>query len=405
MPINDPINGVYGILSGIKQGELAAKYPYLDGVGLASYSTTLQRATLSAGFKEKATFAGPMYATSVGQRYIKDMVHLNIARLDNLTKTAKPSGFNTQDQAEFGQLKLLMDPENWDWMLFDEDSLRSFRNVNGRPMKGTRYKYDKDGNVLPNEKGKALFDEIDPSKATHQDLINTVIRKYLAPAAPKFATMMSRITPNIMDNQKPGVADNWNGLLDSMEKWNDEKYKKEYVGLNNPFAKQTNDTITRAKDVSRQIRPQLAKKQGNDNNANESELVPASPELQNRKQESEKRANEKFELTEEDHKVDREYEQFEREQDWSAYASAPKDYNDHRLNLETLAAQDGDDANAFIHDAKQYLDDASLDDERIHDVIDGFRDYEMDNRLDSTISTEDYLEELKDLLAIYLFEE
>lgn len=403
MPINDPINGVYGILSGIKQGELAAKYPYLDGVGLASYSTTLQRATLSAGFKEKAAFAGPMYATSVGQRYIKDMVHLNIARLDNLIKTAKPSGFNTQDQAEFGQLMQLMNPENWGWMLFDEESLRSFRNVNGRPMKGTRYKYDENGNLIRKANGKADFIEIDPAKGetpTHQELINTVIRKYLAPAAPKFATMMSRITPNIMDNQKLGVADNWNGLLDSMEKWNDEKYKKMYVDLNNPFAEQTNDTITRAKQVSRQIRPQLTKNKGNKN-----ELVPASPELQDRKQKSENRANKKFELTEEDRKVDLEYEQFERTQDWSAYASAPKEYNDHRLNLEALAAQDSDDANAFIHDAKHYLDDASLEDDRINEVINDFRDYEMDNRLDSTVSTEDYLEKLKDLLATYLYEE
>lgn len=406
MPINDPINGVYGILSGIKQGELAAKYPYLDGVGLASYSTTLQRATLSAGFKEKAAFAGPMYATSVGQRYIKDMVHLNIARLDNLIKTAKPSGFNTQDQAEFGQLMLLMDPENWGWMLFDEDSLRSFRNVNGRPMKGTRYKIDENGNILRNEKGKALFEEIDPAQGnipTHQELINTVVRKFLAPAAPKFATMMSRITPNIMDNQKPGVADNWNGLLDSMEKWSDEKYQKMYIGLNDPFAKQTNDTVTRAKAVSRQIRPQIAN-QKNSNKTNKDELVPASEGMQKRKQDSENRANKKFELTEEDRKVDREYEQFEQTQDWSIYASAPQEYKDLRLNLEMLAAQDGDDANAFIHDAKACLDDASLEDDRINDIIEEFRSYELENRLDSTVSTEDYLDKLKDLLAS-LYEE
>lgn len=409
MPINDPINGVYGILAGIKQGELANKYPYLDGVGLASYSTTLQRATLSAGFKEKAAFAGPMYATSVGQRYIKDIVHLNIARLDNLIKTAKPSGFNTQDQAEFGQLMQLMDPDNWSWMLFDEESLRSFRNVNGRPMKGTRYKIDPTtGEVIRDAKGRAQYEEIDPAEGkipTHQELINTVIRKFLAPAAPKFATMMSRITPNIMDNQKPGVADNWNGLLDSMEKWNNPEYKEKYIGLNDPFAKQQNDTVTRAKDVARAIRPVKESNNKKTDTTNNTELVQASPELQDRKRKSEDHANKPFQLTEEDRKVDREYEQFERTQDWSTYGSASKEYKDHSLNIEMLAAQDGDDTSAFIHDAKQYLDDASLEDDRINDVIDGFRDFERDNRLDTTVSTEDYVNELKDLLATYLYED
>lgn len=400
MPINDPINGLYGILSGIKQGELTTEYPFLGSVGLANYSTTLQRATLSAKFKEKAAFAGPMYATSVGQRYIKDMVHLNIARLDNLIKTAKPSGFNTQDAAEFGQLMQLMDPENWSWMLFDEDSLRSFKNVNGRPMKGTRYKLDENGNIKRNRSGKAEYDEIDPAKGdipTHQELINTVIRKYLAPAAPKFATMMSRITPNVMDNQKPGVADNWNGLLDSMEKWSNEKYKKQYVGLNDPFAEQQNDTITRARSIGRLIRPKVGTKSN--------EIVPASSELQARKEASEDRANKKFVPNAEDRKVDHEYEQFERTQDWSAYSSAPKEYKDHSLNIEMIAAQDGDDVSAFIHDAKQYLDDASIEDDRINDVIDGFRDFEQNNRLDLTVPVDDYVDELKDLLATYLYEE
>ncbi|MBR5621452.1 MFS transporter [Candidatus Saccharibacteria bacterium] len=386
MPINDPINGVYGMLAGIKQGELADKYPYLDGVGLASYSTTLQRATLSAGFKEKAAFAGPMYATSVGQRYIKDLVHLNIARLDNLIKTAKPSGFNTQDQAEFGQLMQLMNPENWDWMLFDEESLRSFRNVNGRPMKGTRYLIDPaTGEVVRDEKGRAKYEEIDPVKGevpTHQELINTVIRKFLAPAAPKFATMMSRITPNIMDNQKPGVADNWNGLLDAMEKWNEDEYKEKYIGLNNPFAEQQNDTFTRAKKIHYLIRPKSDSNKPSGNNKNKP-----------------------FQLTEEDRKVDREYEQFERTQDWSAYNSAPQEYKNHSLNIEMLAAQDGDDTNAFIHDVKQYLDEASLSDDRINDVIDGFRDFEQENRLDMSVSTEDYVDALKDLLATFLYED
>jgi len=406
MPINDPINGIYGILAGVNNKEFREKYPYLADVGLSSFSTTIQRATLSSGFKEKAAFAGPMYATSVGQRYIQDFIHLNIARLDNLIKTAKPSGFNTQDAAEFGQLKMLMDPENWDWMLFNEDSLRSFKNVNGREMKGTRYLRDENGNLIYKENGELKYEEIDPKQATLDDLKNTVIRKYLAPAAPKFATMMSRVTQNIMDNQKPGVADNWNGVLDSMEKWNDEKYKEMYPGLNNPFAEQTNDTISRAKAIGRQIRP---KTQGNNTQQNsaqqdKTELVSASPELQKRKQESEERANNtRYQFTQEDYQNDREYEEYERTQPWYA-GNRGLDYDNHRLNIDALAAKDGDDKDTFIHDIKEYLDDASIDDDRINDVIDEFRFFDLENHSDNQVGTEEYAEHVKDLLATYLYE-
>ena len=394
MPINDPINGVYGILAGIDNKKFKEKYPYLGDVGLSGFSTTIQRATLTSGFKEKAAFAGPMYATSVGQRYIQDFIHLNIARLDNLIKTAKPSGFNTQDAAEFGQLKMLMDPENWDWMLFNEDSLRSFKNVNGRPMKGTRYLRDESGNFIYKNNGELKYEEIDSEVATLDDLKNTVIRKYLAPAAPKFATMMSRVTQNIMDNQKPGVADNWNGVLDSMEKWNDQKYKDKYPGLNNPFAEQTNDTISRAKTIGRQIRPKTQK----------TELVSASPELQVRKREAEKHANDKYyQRTKEDYQNDHNYEDYERNQAWYA-GTQPLPYENHRLNIDMLAAKDGDDKETFIHDVKEYLDDASIDDDRINDVIDDLRQYDIDNHADNQIGTEEYAEYIKDLLSTYLYE-
>ncbi|MBQ3326045.1 MFS transporter [Candidatus Saccharibacteria bacterium] len=418
MPINDPINGLYGILSGVYEGDYA-KYG-LKNVGLAQFSTTLNRATLKANFKEKAAFAGPMYATSVGQRYIKDMVHLNIARLDNLTKTAKPSGFNTQDAAELNQLKMLMDPANWDWMLFDEASLRSFKNVNGKPMKGTRYITDVDGSVHT--------ESVAPDQATFDELRNTVINKYLLPAAPKFASMMSRMTNGIIDNQKPGAQENWGGLLDAMEKWNDPEWQKKYPMLKNPFAKQVNDTIARARQVRHRIAP------------SDDSLNKPSPELRKRMADSEQKANsgidgsntpkinktgnkrQKFErsehytLTEEDKRVDREYEQDEQNSGLTVDNNSPDyaddnyiqrdlDSSNHIIKIDQMVIESNGIPEYFFEEAREYLDNAVMDDPRFSNVIEQFEEFVSFNGQDATLTVEDFARELKDLITCYTYEE
>ncbi|MBO7720646.1 hypothetical protein J6S35_03415 [Candidatus Saccharibacteria bacterium] len=387
MPINDPINGLYGILTGVSKGDY--KQYGLDAVGLSNLSTTLNRATLSANFKEKASFAGPMYATSIGQRYIKDFVHLNIARLDNLIKTAKPSGFNTQDAAEFGQLRMLMDPANWDWMLFDENSLRSFLNVNGEHMKGTEYQRDDNGKIIFDKNGnpKIANQNIPIEQATFEQLKNTIFRKYLLPAAPKFATMMSRITNGIIDNQKPGVADNWNGLLDSMEKWNSDEWSEKYPLLKNPFAKQTNDTISRAREVSRRIRPE------------------PTPELRKRMQESEAKANNRdvswrpYQRTEEDRTVDREFLREQQQAIWNTWGQDPAESKNYTTRIDIIAASSVDDTMNFIRETRAYLEEVVMLDPRIDNVIEAFENYVSENQFDATVTVEDYANELKGYIA------
>lgn len=236
MPINDPINGLYGILAGHEKGEF--KDIGLPDVGLANFSTTIGRGLLAARFKEKAAFAGPMYSTSVMNRYIKDYVHQNIARLDNLLKTGKAGSFNVQDSAELEQLARLMNPKEWD-KLFPEDSLRSYRNVNGEPLKGTAV--DENGN----------YTDVDPKTATYEELFATVRRKWLNPLAPKLASMMSRYTQGTADNQKPGTDDRWNTLYSALQNYNDPELQKKYH-LDNPFAKQTGFY-----DISRDIKNQI----------------------------------------------------------------------------------------------------------------------------------------------------
>ena len=330
MPIADAVDGLYGLLSGTDPGSFAKDgYENLGGVGLSNFSTTIDRALRSSGFKEKAAFASPLYGTMVNQRYIKDFVHQNLARLDSLNKTAKAGSLNIQDSAEWHQLELLLNEANWDWMLFDEDSLRTFQNINGQYLTGTRYKTDDAGNYIKNADGSFAFDEIaaDSNDLTFDDLKNTVVRKFLAPAGQRLPTLMARITPNIIENQKPGVAEPWQGVVEDFKNWSDPDIQAKYPSLKDPMAKRDNDTLAKAQELGYQIgvrQPKRGKSQGGGsstsqggypsqvgnaqnstqsqpvsftpgqtvslNNAGSSEIVEASPELKTRKRESAQRA-------------------------------------------------------------------------------------------------------------------
>ncbi|MBQ3309142.1 MFS transporter [Candidatus Saccharibacteria bacterium] len=443
MPIADPINGLYGILSGIYENP---KRPFgLQGVGLAQLSTTLNRATMSSGFKEKAAFAGPMYATSVGQRYITDFVQLNIARLDNLIKTAKPSGFNTQDVAEFNQLQMLMNPANWDWMLFDEQSLRSYRNVNGQHLKGTRFMLDENGNPIRDKNGKIKIADknIPIEKATLEELKNTILTKFLLPAAPKFATMMSRVTNGIIDNQKPGVAENWNKLLDSMDLWNKKEWTSKYPALDNPFAEQTNDTISRAREISHRIRPQRRNTSINPNQPSpymrelmynstvraNSGMGDPSAENQSTSKDNPKTDSASsslnqegapskntspnldttpstpYQLTEEDRAVDREFMKEEEEAEWSIWAKGPETSRNYRVRIDLLASEYAYDTQAFIEAVSDYLHDVCVEDSRLDSVIEKFEDFIVMNGGDDSLTTEDYAAALNGYIASDTFED
>ena len=220
--IGDPINDVYAILAGNKDGTVTNRdgsplyvvdeqgNPLLDkdgepiknSIGLGKYSTTIGHAFVAARYKENAAYAGPMAAQSIGQGHIKNYVHLNVERLDNLTKSTKPGNFNTQNPAEINQLAYLMDPDNWP-VAFAKEFLEGRVNVNGNPLKGT------------DENGK----EVAPDQATYEDKMRTIKKKYLFPAAAKMTSMMSRITPQTLDNQKPGAADAMQKLAESLQKW------------------------------------------------------------------------------------------------------------------------------------------------------------------------------------------
>ena len=243
--IQDPIDGLYGILSGIKEGDLAnftlqnGTKVNLPDVGISNLRTTVARSIQGAKFKEKAAFAGPMYTTAVARGYIKNFVDNNIHRLDGIVKAVKSGNFNTQDQFELALLADLMDPRNFEndderlKYLFPEDALRNVYDVNGKLLQGTIF----------DENGKKVG-SVAPENATYEQLLNTVKDKYLYKAAKAMAYMMSRATtPNVADSQKSGSAEAWGKLAKSIDGWTNPDIAKT-AHLPNPYQRDTNVTDT-----------------------------------------------------------------------------------------------------------------------------------------------------------------
>ena len=239
--IQDPIDGLYGIMAGIKRGDIKE----LPDVGLEDLRTTIGRSIMGAKFKEKAAFASPMYTTSVSKGYIKNFSHQFIERLQNITKTIRSGNFNQQDFFELQQLSALFDPKlsDNDWAgfkyLFPEDALREYQDVNGKFLEGTIL--DKDGKKIRT---------VSKDDATYEQLLNTIRTKLWYPAAQAVAFMMSgATTPNVADNLKSGAAEAWGTLADNIKNWDSETSKK--AGLPNPFVRKTSvrNTANELKDI------------------------------------------------------------------------------------------------------------------------------------------------------------
>ena len=250
--IQDPIDGLYGMLAGIKEGtysevkdadgNIIARLP---DVGFSNLRTTVGRSIQGANFKEKAAFAGPMYTTAVARGYIKNFTDNNIHRLDGIVKAVKAGNFNIQDKFELELLADLMNPENFVngrlEYLFPYEDLKTAFDVNGKQLRGT--KIDENGDTS----------DVEPENATYEELLNTIKKKYLFPASQAIAYMMSRATtPNVADAQKSGSAEAWGLLAKSIDKWTDPKLAKD-ANLPNPYKRNSNTADT-AYEMQKKIR-------------------------------------------------------------------------------------------------------------------------------------------------------
>lgn len=206
-PINDPINNLYGILAGVKEGSITGNNENLKYIGLDGYRTTVGRAIM--GFKEKNAAFSPMVKEMIARGYIENYAQEYLAYLDSLTKATKPGGWNVQDKDAVDMFAMIMDPDKWD-EAFPTELIRGYKNVNGKPITGTRY--DDEGNKI----------KVPAEEATRDELMETVKDKFIKPAMKKMPAMTRRMTPNMIENQKPEVAKAWKKLFEVIDKCGEE---------------------------------------------------------------------------------------------------------------------------------------------------------------------------------------
>lgn len=220
--INDPMNTLYGTLSGIESGQyipplqqelnetdeeyavrLEEEKRRYSGIGLAKYSTTLGRATLSSGYKEKDAACGPYWAEMVKKRLIHTTGENNIARIDSFIKSAKAGTFLTGDQFSTRQYAYMFDPENFSTAFPDED-IMNYRNINGEGLKGLAEDCE---TTIPAE--EATLEQ--KKRKFQQDLFLRAMYT--------MENMLTKITPNIKENMKQSQAEALSDLSNVFAKW------------------------------------------------------------------------------------------------------------------------------------------------------------------------------------------
>lgn len=215
IPIADPINNVYSILSGIKPGDIQTPQGQNE-IGLARYSTTIGRAMDS--YKSNAPWAGAMFNSGISNRQIKNSSQHAIWVLDSIKKTLKPGAFNTQNPASVEYIRAILNPDNWE-KIFTEEEIMNAVNINNELVGGEEWEYDENGNVRRDENGNIKYHTVE--NPTYAQRLNTLQRKLLFPAMSKVLPAFDRLrTSNTADNQKPGTADEQYEFLKMVqEKW------------------------------------------------------------------------------------------------------------------------------------------------------------------------------------------
>ena len=208
IPISDPINNIYGILAGIKPGEIRTPQGRND-IGLSKYSTTIGRAM--SAYKGDASWSGAMFNAGIGNQQIRNSAQYAIWTLDSIKKTLKPGAYNTQNPASVKFIRTIMDPDNWEKIFTEQDIINAV-NINNELYGGEDWELDENGNII----GYTPVEN-----PNYEQRMNMLKRKLLYPAMGKILPAFDRLrTSNTADNQKPGTADEQYEFLKMVQdKW------------------------------------------------------------------------------------------------------------------------------------------------------------------------------------------
>lgn len=248
IPINDPINNLYGIMAGIKEGDIKGKNTDLKYIGLDGYRTTIGRALLGAPFKEKNAAFSPLVKEMVSRGYIQNSAQQYLAYLDSVSKATKPGAWNVQDRDAISMFALIMDPKNWK-SIFPLDLIKDYKNVNGEEIYG--YQLDANGNIVLDSDGEEV--KVPKDQATWDELMARIKKKYITPALKKMPMMMKHMTPNMIENQKPETAKAWKSFVEAIEACGQE------LGVD-PYDSTENGDM---EDIVKGIRRNFKKTKGN----------------------------------------------------------------------------------------------------------------------------------------------
>ncbi len=195
IPIGDPINDIYSIMSGINPGDIITPQGRNE-IGLGRYSTTISRAMSS--YKENAAWAGAMFNAGIANRQIKNAAQMAIWICDSINKTMKPGSFNTQNPASVQTETAILDPRNWD-DIFTEEAIMHGVNIDNKEFGGEEWELNDKGEIIG-------YNEVE--NPNYEQRMNKIKRKYLFPAMKKILPSFDRLrTNNTIDNQRPGTAD------------------------------------------------------------------------------------------------------------------------------------------------------------------------------------------------------
>ena len=235
IPINDPVNNLFSILTGIN-GDPNAEDVNMRFVGLGKLKTTLSR---SLGiFKEKNAAYSPMLLEMLKEGTIKNSTDLHFACLDSLNKATKPGNFNNQDNDAIEMDIKLLNKDLWK-EVFNPKELKFTENIDKKRLSGLDY--DEEGNEV----------KIPPEQSSYEQLLRTIEKKHAAPFAVKAIAMMARITPSTLDNQKIGTLTQWSKLANTIEEyWLEEVKKSGYYNELRKVKRRFNDRINGRRDNS-----------------------------------------------------------------------------------------------------------------------------------------------------------
>ncbi|MDO5480865.1 MAG: hypothetical protein Q4F60_00745, partial [Candidatus Saccharibacteria bacterium] len=208
MPINDQMNSLYSILSGIDRGTFARE-------GLSDFGNNIGKNLDDAGYVKKYPGVSRFFTAAVRQGRIKNFGDFAAYTLDAIGKSSTPGAILTEDPESAKLLGNIMNPKNFS-QIYTHDFFVNYENILGEKLTGTEFELDADGNIVYDERGDARFTEIPHDQATDEQFMNTILRKFIAPGATKLAGHLGHNNFRIIDNQTANTARALDDFTDSV---------------------------------------------------------------------------------------------------------------------------------------------------------------------------------------------